>query len=222
MNICLYIFTFFFYNYLNHRRDKIWNSWSQKVGALKSFIYQSRKSNSFGLFLDRNERTTSKTPKKLATSAWISASPIKCQCRIPASRNQENDITTNNMLISTDTRSIHSYLVISLICGEDQLSLVCFAPETSKRLEKLERFPHGDLAAFEIDVYPSLIQLVYFPHPIDLSKCPVPTQADRSQTAEIRTEITRSAIERVKGLSRTRVPNPANCGMEVRVKTGVP
>ncbi|KAK7058562.1 hypothetical protein VNI00_002198 [Paramarasmius palmivorus] len=30
MNICLYILTFFFYKYLNYRRDKIWNSWSKK------------------------------------------------------------------------------------------------------------------------------------------------------------------------------------------------
>ncbi|KAJ2923089.1 hypothetical protein H1R20_g14005, partial [Candolleomyces eurysporus] len=30
MNICLYIFAFFFYKYLNHRRDKTWNSWTQK------------------------------------------------------------------------------------------------------------------------------------------------------------------------------------------------
>ncbi|KAJ2927697.1 hypothetical protein H1R20_g9392, partial [Candolleomyces eurysporus] len=30
MNICLYIFAFFFNKYLNHRRDKTWNSWTQK------------------------------------------------------------------------------------------------------------------------------------------------------------------------------------------------
>ncbi|ESK92158.1 major facilitator superfamily transporter [Moniliophthora roreri MCA 2997] len=30
MNICLYIGTYFFYKYLNYRRDKIWNSWSKK------------------------------------------------------------------------------------------------------------------------------------------------------------------------------------------------
>ncbi|KZT30929.1 MFS general substrate transporter [Neolentinus lepideus HHB14362 ss-1] len=30
MNIVLYIGTFFFYRYLNKRRDRIWNSWSQK------------------------------------------------------------------------------------------------------------------------------------------------------------------------------------------------
>ena len=30
MNIVLYITTHFFYKYLNHRRDKTWNAWSEK------------------------------------------------------------------------------------------------------------------------------------------------------------------------------------------------
>ncbi|EAU92307.1 hypothetical protein CC1G_00526 [Coprinopsis cinerea okayama7 len=33
MNITLYILTHFFYKYLNHRREKIWNSWDEKQRA---------------------------------------------------------------------------------------------------------------------------------------------------------------------------------------------
>lgn len=41
MNIVLYIFTYFFYRTLNKRREKIWNSWTPKVGSICSLVTRS-------------------------------------------------------------------------------------------------------------------------------------------------------------------------------------